>query len=343
MMGWWHLVGKFLSRERMTAVTARRSHRPACGPSRAPRSDRKGAEPAPARGARSLHDLGNQAVQRLLRRRASGPHPEAAPLERPPPSFGPQGPGRSPTPAERQADAIGDRIGEGLATVGSVVPGPLPEVPRRVAERHLGVSLGAVELRAGANTDRELRAAGALGVTERATVTLDTREFSTATPEGRALIGHELTHVAQQLAHGAQSARQFQQRRPPEVADMVEPSLLRESDLQGSPNWCRDSAFSSMLHEGTCYRSVPHRTGPDDCPPGEQLCFDKLGELLESSPDHVSPVEGREADGTCDIGYFTECADRHAEEDKVYETFYDQYVRDPLKRVWRSMPWTWWL
>jgi hypothetical protein len=250
------------------------------------------------------------------------PKAEATALERPPSYFAPrQRAQTSRAPAERQADFVGQRIGEGLAGAGNIGPGLLPQPARRVAERHLGVSLEGVELRAGAQTDEELRAAGAMGVTEGTRVTLDTRDFSTATAAGRALIGHELTHVAQQRVHGAPAAPQFQERG---ASDWVEPSLLRESDLQGSPAWCKDSPVSGLLHEGTCYRTVPQRTGPDDCPPGEQLCFDEYGEFIESSADRVSPVESRDADGTCNIGYLTTCGLEHNEEDKVLETLWDQ-------------------
>src|SRR5262249_2530691 len=45
----------------------------------------------------------------------------------------------APDPAERQADAIGTRIGGELEATTSLSPGPLPQHVRAVAERHLGI------------------------------------------------------------------------------------------------------------------------------------------------------------------------------------------------------------
>jgi hypothetical protein len=105
-------------------------------------------------------------------------------------------------PAEQQAESIGARIGGDLDATLSVAPGPLAEPVRRVAERHLGVDLAGTELRADGPAQELARALDALAVAEGSTVSFAAGRLSGSSLTGRNLLGHELTHVAQQRAHG---------------------------------------------------------------------------------------------------------------------------------------------
>lgn len=103
-------------------------------------------------------------------------------------------------PAERQADEIGAAIGRDLGSAGSVGSGPVPDAIRSSAEAHLGVDLGGTELRADHAAARHADALGALAVTEGSRVSFANGQLSLASRAGRDLLGHELTHVAQQRA-----------------------------------------------------------------------------------------------------------------------------------------------
>ncbi len=91
--------------------------------------------------------------------------------------------------------------------MGSISSGQLQPSARGVAERHLGMSLEGTQLRtdqeAQANASRE----GALAVTQGSTISFAAGQFAPATQAGRALIGHELTHAAQQKAHSTQATQ----------------------------------------------------------------------------------------------------------------------------------------
>jgi hypothetical protein len=104
-------------------------------------------------------------------------------------------------PAERQADEIGNRIGKDLGPLG-IGPGPLPEAARLVAEKHLGVDLSGTELRGDGAAHERASSLDALAVAEGSRVSFARGELSTASSDGRSLLGHELTHVAQQRASG---------------------------------------------------------------------------------------------------------------------------------------------
>lgn len=105
-------------------------------------------------------------------------------------------------PTELQADALGARIGNDVKSIGNVSPGQLQPGIRRIAEHHLGVSLAGTELRTDTTAATKAMNAEALAMTEGNVVNFAPGRLSTATPEGRTLLGHELTHVAQQRTHG---------------------------------------------------------------------------------------------------------------------------------------------
>jgi hypothetical protein len=132
-------------------------------------------------------------------------------------------------PAERQADEIGARIGRHLGSASAISSGLLPETVRSVAERHLGVDLSGTELRADGQAARHADGYQALAVTEGSTISFASGQLSTGSHEGRALLGHELTHVAQQRVHGAaQSPRRVPQRKE-QTAQFALSDLLDEA------------------------------------------------------------------------------------------------------------------
>lgn len=106
-------------------------------------------------------------------------------------------------PTERQADDIGERIAGALSTSTAIGSGSLPEGIRAAAEEQLGVGLPDVRLEAGREGQAKARREGAIAVTEGSTISFGAGQLSTATHRGRALLGHELTHVAQQAAAGS--------------------------------------------------------------------------------------------------------------------------------------------
>lgn len=74
------------------------------------------------------------------------------------------------------------------------------------AESHLGVDVSGTHFRADATAADRTRSAGALAMTEGSTVSFAEGSFSSDTA-GRALVGHELTHVAQQAISGAPASQ----------------------------------------------------------------------------------------------------------------------------------------
>jgi Domain of unknown function (DUF4157) len=116
---------------------------------------------------------------------------------------------KSPThPAERQADRMGAQISRTLKSE-AIAPGLLSEEAREVVEPILGVTLKGVYLDVGSNAQAKASDANAFAITEGARVSFAADQFSPTTAQGRALIGHELTHVAQQRAYGQTTMQRF--------------------------------------------------------------------------------------------------------------------------------------
>jgi Domain of unknown function (DUF4157) len=109
----------------------------------------------------------------------------------------PRRPKPSPDPAERQAEEIGARIAADLprSAVGS---GSVPTDVRVIAERHLGVDLSGARLEAGATGHQRAASERAWAVTEGNDISFLAGQLTLQNAEGRQLLGHELTHVAQQ-------------------------------------------------------------------------------------------------------------------------------------------------
>jgi hypothetical protein len=117
-------------------------------------------------------------------------------------------------PAERQADELGERVGRQIGA-GYIANGPIPDDVRAAGEEQLGVDLDGATLQ---EEGAELSAApGALAVTEGSAVRFASRQLSRGSDRGRALLGHELVHVAQQRSAGV-SVPQHQDAAPMTLA-----------------------------------------------------------------------------------------------------------------------------
>jgi hypothetical protein len=110
----------------------------------------------------------------------------------------------SVTAAERQADSIGDRIAADLPEI-PLGDGVLCDPVKEVAERHLGVDLAGTRLRTG----RARPGSPANAVTFGSAVTYMGSRPSALTSFDRHVLGHELTHVAQQRASGVEVAQGY--------------------------------------------------------------------------------------------------------------------------------------
>lgn len=141
-------------------------------------------------------------------------------LERPPSDTQMRRGSPGEDPAERQADALGKRIGDDLSGTDGVGHGPLPKSVQAVAESHLGVSLEGTDIDAGSGGQRKAKDESALAVTEGRNIAFGEGQLSTSSAEGRALLGHELVHVGQQV-RASQSSRQRQPRPTKPVIELV--------------------------------------------------------------------------------------------------------------------------
>lgn len=104
--------------------------------------------------------------------------------------------------AEKQAEHIGSQIGAQLSSSSSTGTGTLSNDIRHVAEPHLGISLANTQLATDKSAKKKTDQHQAKAVTEGSTIHFDHKRLDTSTSEGRTLLGHELTHVAQQRQAG---------------------------------------------------------------------------------------------------------------------------------------------
>jgi hypothetical protein len=110
---------------------------------------------------------------------------------------------------EAQANRIGAEIGRDLGAV-SVKGGPLSESVRAVAETHLGVDLSGTELRTDARANERAAEERALALTEGSMVSFSREAITGSSNKQSALLGHELTHVAQQRSAGRRPGESIQ-------------------------------------------------------------------------------------------------------------------------------------
>lgn len=142
----------------------------------------------------------------------------ASPLARP--TWFSQTDARTRSAAERQADSMGELMAPELAGVGPVGPGPLPGPVREIAETLLDVDLKGTQLAADETANQLAQRCHADAVTAGSSIAFSRGSLSTTDSGGRALLAHELTHVAQQRAwNTGASVPQFQERKLPDLAE----------------------------------------------------------------------------------------------------------------------------
>jgi lysozyme family protein len=117
----------------------------------------------------------------------------------------PDAAGGDGTSAERQADDIGVRIAGDLEGL-DVSAGPLPEGVRSLAESHLGVDLSGTTLESDSAASADASSRDALASADGNTIRFASGQFG-GSERGRSLLGHELTHVAQQKASGHEAVQ----------------------------------------------------------------------------------------------------------------------------------------
>ena len=193
---------------------------------------------------------------------------------------------------------------------------PLDPATRGFFETRFGYDFSPVRIHAGQQAAESAKSINAAAYTVGQDIVLGKGSHSMGTSEGKKLLAHELTHVVQQGGR-----RSTLQRTCAQSSD--------EKFYQSAGNYCKDTGFSGMLHPGqSCYREVPRRSSYFDCPPGDQVCFDKEGKCHDSY-DRASTVEKKDSDGKCNLhglcffkhaaldiipGIFQEGADEQARE-----------------------------
>ncbi len=165
---------------------------------------------------------------------------------------------------------------------------PLEPATRAFFENRFGYDFGPVRIHAGQQAVESAKSINAAAYTVGQDIVLGTGRHAMGTSEGKKLLAHELTHVVQQ--GGRRSTLQRTCAQSPD-----------ESFYKSAANYCKDTGFSGSLHPGqTCYREVPRRSSYFDCPPGDQVCFDREGKCHDSY-DRASTVESKESDGKCNL------------------------------------------
>jgi outer membrane protein OmpA-like peptidoglycan-associated protein len=132
--------------------------------------------------------------------------------------------------AEAEAERMGGRVGASILESGRVGPGPLPKSLRSTAETHLGVDLDGLTLESGDT-------GGAAAVTEGDRIRFAAGRLDLADAFARRLLGHELTHAAQQRVWGVRTPQYFG-----DCGDASTPTAKHADDTGGK-------VFSSQARE----------------------------------------------------------------------------------------------
>ena len=171
---------------------------------------------------------------------------------------------------------------------------PLDSATRRFFELRFRHDFRQVRVHTDAKAIASAQAVNARAYTVGQEIVLGRGQYAPETGAGRRLLAHELTHVVQQSSERSLYGTYLQR-------SCAQNS--NESFYQNSPNYCRDTGFTGLLHPGQeCYREVPRRSWYFSCPSGDQVCFDKQG-VCHDSRDKVSPVDKKNSDGTCNLHF----------------------------------------
>jgi hypothetical protein len=182
---------------------------------------------------------------------------------------------------------------------------PLPPGERAFFEPRFGRDFSNVRIHADACAAQAARAIGARAFTIGSDVAFAAGQYGPGTPTGRHLLAHELAHVLQQGNESFDGAKVIQRvcNGPAMGGNSIasrDEDDYRAAVRQGK--YCLDTGLTGIFHDGRCYREVPPRNR--GFPHGDQVCFDpKTGACSEDSPDVVSAVEGRNANGSCNLSF----------------------------------------
>lgn len=211
---------------------------------------------------------------------------------------------------------------------------------RTLMESRFGHDFTQVRVHTDAQASISAQAVNAQAYTVGRDIVFAAGRYTPDTDSGKRLLAHELAHVVQQASatdmrqpleigdpqhafereaeaiggdlfgsnqstpKGAIQAAVSRLPVRPYSAPLVQRSCAtnaNETFYSTAPNYCRDTGFTGALHPGQrCYREVPPRTWYFQCPPGDQVCFDASGGCHDSF-DLVSPVESKDADGSCNL------------------------------------------
>jgi len=197
-------------------------------------------------------------------------------------------------------------VHEALGSAGQ----PLDPATRAFMEPRFGGDFGHVRVHADERAAESARALGALAYTVGGEIVFGRGQYAPGTQEGKRILAHELTHVEQQRGLAAARAGS-----PPAVQRICDVSQTPtgnaiasqvEADYEQAVRdgkygkYCKDTGSTGLFHEGRCYREIPLEGG---FPGADQVCFDReTGKCTEDSPDVVSAVVGKHADGSCKLG-----------------------------------------
>lgn len=178
-------------------------------------------------------------------------------------------------PAELEADRVAAQFISGLHTHhhGKLAPlpdsgprandfgpgNPLPLTVRNDFENGLGRRLDRVRIHTGPQAEQASEKIGARAFAYGPSIVFNRSEYAPASPRGRSLLAHELTHVVQQLEHG-RAPRLQRQPKPPETAA---PKVL------GITVYCSDDPlWPSYIVFSTTEKSYTYRLQNCTVPPG---------------------------------------------------------------------------
>jgi Domain of unknown function (DUF4157) len=213
---------------------------------------------------------------------------------------------------------------------------PLDAATRAFFEPPMRHDFSTVRVHTDAKAAESAQAVNALAYTVGRDIVFASGTYGTGTSHGRRLLAHELVHTVQQNGREQRDVPQFlavgapgdiYEKDAESIAEHLaegNAAFVNEKDtipvLAGTlrlqrtcrehsgeafyktaRNYCKDTGFSGALHPGQrCYREVPRRSHYFQCPPGDQVCFDAEGGCHDSF-DRASPVEKKNADGTCNL------------------------------------------
>jgi hypothetical protein len=240
-------------------------------------------------------------------------------------------------------DVVPPIVHEVLASPGQ----PLDPSARAFMEPRFVHDFSRVRVHTDARANRSAKEVNALAYTFGRNIIFGEGQYLPSTLDGLHLLAHELVHVVQQGSNDGQRIErkigiedhdafneQIADRTSKRIMDADLPkgsinighdrsnSIQRrcsghseESYYRSAANYCRDTGFSGSLHPGQqCYREVPRRASYFECPPGDQVCFDRDGGCHDSY-DKASTVESKNSDGSCNLHGL--CFFKHAAQDIV--------------------------